>query len=751
MAKRDGAVRRNFGHHKANRRCNRRLTLEALEGRTLLAVLPVGPQATYKTVQAAVSQARPGDLIEIENGTYPENVDLSGMSTPGSLTLRGKSAAGVILAAPSGVALFNSGSWAGDLTFEHLTIQAPSGPGLQLHSVPGNVQVVDAVFSNIGATAVELTDCTGGFSIRDSQFLAVGQNVGDHAIHLTNVAGQGEITHNTIQDAKDTGIVLENSGNRQVSVLVNENTINGDGNLFSTTRDGVRASLAGTSQTDLTLDNNILSGLAAAAIDVQVSNQAQLQTRWSRTNVSSVNGVQAMQLQTSDTARVAVALLQNNLSYVAGGVAVTVHGGSQLRGIIDGNTWNIVGAVPGVDALTIATDASNTADGLVDVRLETNDVTTVTGDGFHLVAAGQAPFTALLTNNLLSDVNGASGVLIEQAAGASAPVQLRLLHNSVSLSAHDAYTLQQAGTGSFQVEGSGNDVAASLGDPNNFADGIGGQAVVVTGNVALVTPGTFDGLQPLLVGDHVWVDANADGLQTDGESGLGGVLVMLTGTETGTGAAVARQTQTDAAGTYQFVGLHAGSYTLKLDPPYGYQLTKFHQGSDGALDSDFAPTTRQTAVVPLAMGQDESTLDAGLLRNWQNPRLPFDVDDDRYITPQDVLDVINDLNSNHARRLTPPPTPPEVVPPPYLDVNGDGDVTPQDVLQLINYLNGVIVSLAAAEGESPSPTSVASINDAAGPTLQAASIPASTAPTTPLPSELFTPRRRWELWGDWPT
>jgi hypothetical protein len=65
----------------------------------------------------------------------------------------------------------------------------------------------------------------------------------------------------------------------------------------------------------------------------------------------------------------------------------------------------------------------------------------------------------------------------------------------------------------------------------------------------------------------------------------------------------------------------------------------------------------------------------------------------------DALLIINLINANPPISFTPLPVPPEpgFTPPPYYDVNGDGYVTPMDVLIIINYLSG-----GAGEGEAPS-------------------------------------------------
>jgi hypothetical protein len=56
--------------------------------------------------------------------------------------------------------------------------------------------------------------------------------------------------------------------------------------------------------------------------------------------------------------------------------------------------------------------------------------------------------------------------------------------------------------------------------------------------------------------------------------------------------------------------------------------------------------------------------------------------------------LINDLNSNGSRQLTPPLVKPKV----FLDPDRDGFISPLDVLVIVNYLNQ---SSFGGEGEPP--------------------------------------------------
>ncbi|MFN7733663.1 MAG: tandem-95 repeat protein [Pirellula sp.] len=79
---------------------------------------------------------------------------------------------------------------------------------------------------------------------------------------------------------------------------------------------------------------------------------------------------------------------------------------------------------------------------------------------------------------------------------------------------------------------------------------------------------------------------------------------------------------------------------------------------------------------------------------YQNPNNKFDVNADSFVSPIDVLVVVNLLNAQG------PSIPVDGLPgpPDYVDVNGDGRVDPIDVLELINFINAG-GSSSGGEGE----------------------------------------------------
>ncbi len=127
------------------------------------------------------------------------------------------------------------------------------------------------------------------------------------------------------------------------------------------------------------------------------------------------------------------------------------------------------------------------------------------------------------------------------------------------------------------------------------------------------------------------------------------------------------QTSTNRYGSYQFSGLPEGTYRVQLVPP------------------PLAPGIAQVHTVTLAGGETISGIDfAARAPYWQNPVDRHDVLDTGFVTPSDVLSVINFLNNN-VNGWTVDPSQPS--PPAFYDVNGDGVVSPADVLSVINRLN----------------------------------------------------------------
>jgi hypothetical protein len=146
--------------------------------------------------------------------------------------------------------------------------------------------------------------------------------------------------------------------------------------------------------------------------------------------------------------------------------------------------------------------------------------------------------------------------------------------------------------------------------PPAYYEATGDLDGVLTPNIAFVTLaigqdrtdvdfGLIYNPPPALVGDRVWIDANSNGIQDPGESGLAGLTVNLLDS---TGSVLATAT-TDGAGAYAFSGLQAGTYTVAVTSPLYYIPT---------FDFDGIATTNAAAFT-LSIGETNETVDFGFV------------------------------------------------------------------------------------------------------------------------------------------
>lgn len=160
-------------------------------------------------------------------------------------------------------------------------------------------------------------------------------------------------------------------------------------------------------------------------------------------------------------------------------------------------------------------------------------------------------------------------------------------------------------------------------DEFTFAN-VGGDAsdsdpIPATGETANITVSSGDNLTSWdagfyiysNIGDLVWHDENGNGVQ-DGEPGIDGVTVTLSGTDGG-GTAVNRNEITGGGGNYNFDEVVPGNYRLTFALPGTYDaITLQDQGGDDDEDSDPNPATAQTIFFDVVSGEDQDKWDAGM-------------------------------------------------------------------------------------------------------------------------------------------
>jgi hypothetical protein len=178
----------------------------------------------------------------------------------------------------------------------------------------------------------------------------------------------------------------------------------------------------------------------------------------------------------------------------------------------------------------------------------------------------------------------------------------------------------------------------------------------------------------------------------------------------------------------------AAEYYVDTPPWISGAVPHALAAADGGFDSQLegvAAVASYDGLTPgrhlvYVRGQDAAgnwgPFSAGLLvlHPWQNPSNPCDVDGVDGAQAQDALTLINSINLLGVRFL-PAPAPGSGSPPPFFDVTGDEWLTPEDVLRVINCVN-TKVTLAVLDGESEM---------ASAPAVRLTTVPSTCGPAGP--------------------
>lgn len=173
-------------------------------------------------------------------------------------------------------------------------------------------------------------------------------------------------------------------------------------------------------------------------------------------------------------------------------------------------------------------------------------------------------------------------------------------------------------------------------DPTSAAGITGLVSVVPATTTRDVDAGVY---VPASLGDRIWHDLDADGIQDAGEPGLANVTVNLLAAD---GVTVLGTTTTNASGNYSFADLAPGQYGVKVVQPSGYEASAIDQGGNDALDSDASAAGVITPTM-LYSGDARTDLDAGLFQRASlGDRVWLDTD----------ADGVQDVGEAGARDVT---------------------------------------------------------------------------------------------------
>jgi len=174
-----------------------------------------------------------------------------------------------------------------------------------------------------------------------------------------------------------------------------------------------------------------------------------------------------------------------------------------------------------------------------------------------------------------------------------------------------AYTAQCVAPAGYTYTATFNQDRAN-GNNSNANPANGGMGTFTLG-VSETLPTVDCGLVPLpaALGDYVWEDTNGNGLQDDGQTGIAGVTINLSGSD----GSVRTQT-TGTAGAYLFDDLKPGvQYTAQCLAPAGYTYTTaFDQDRANGNNSNANPANGGMGAFTLGAGETLPTVDCGLVR-----------------------------------------------------------------------------------------------------------------------------------------
>lgn len=239
-----------------------------------------------------------------------------------------------------------------------------------------------------------------------------------------------------------------------------------------------------------------------------------------------------------------------------------------------------------------------TADGFVDVQPGDYVWTAVAADGYEIAGSASGEFTAISCEvpRVTVTVDIDLGPCVWNGEESLTSV-------TASINPDGEAVIVIDGTDSLTFDGQSIGVAPGL--HTWTASVVDSETYVLEG-----TSGgdfTTEACPPLgSIGDRVWHDLNANGIQDEGEPGVEGVDVSLL-----EGGGVIATDVTNADGNYLFDNLSEGEYSVAFTITVPWIATVADAGADG-VDSDIDAIGKASAVV-LAIGESNLTVDAGLV------------------------------------------------------------------------------------------------------------------------------------------
>ena len=177
------------------------------------------------------------------------------------------------------------------------------------------------------------------------------------------------------------------------------------------------------------------------------------------------------------------------------------------------------------------------------------------------------------------------------------------------------YLFEDLAPGDYVVEFTNIPTGFELTTPNQGDDATDSDAAIADGRTGIITLASGDEdltndagiFQDASLGNFVFNDTNGNGQQDTGETGIDGVVVNLiqNGTEIAT-------TTTAGGGIYNFGDLQPGDYIVEFVAPAGTTPRRPTKAMTHPTATRIE-TTGQSAVITLASGENNPTIDAGIV------------------------------------------------------------------------------------------------------------------------------------------
>ena len=235
---------------------------------------------------------------------------------------------------------------------------------------------------------------------------------------------------------------------------------------------------------------------------------------------------------------------------------------------------------------------------------------------------------AVISDRIWNDVDG-DGVQDGGETGMGAGIRVYLDNDNDNVydagepsdltDASGIYAITGLAAGTYHVRVDTTTLPAAYAQTYDLDGGLDHEASVTLVAGETRTDVDFGYQQMAVIGNQVWIDLDADGIQDGGsETGLAGVTVnLLNGagnpvdSDPATPGVQPTTTLTNASGFYSFI-IRPGIYIVEFGTLGGYIRSPQDQGADDALDSDASILTGRTAVVTMAAGEVNNTVDAGM-------------------------------------------------------------------------------------------------------------------------------------------